>query len=97
MPKTNGHGAAAKSSLMVRLDDSAKDALVQAAQLRQMSVSDYVRTVTVGQARREVAAAQSQTLALTAEEQLAFWTALSQPAKLTARQKQLGKLMRGEA
>jgi uncharacterized protein (DUF1778 family) len=97
MPKTSSPADGAKSSLMVRLDESAKNALVQAAQLRQMSVSDYVRTVTVGQARREIAAAQTQTLALTADEQLALWTALSQPAKLTARQKQLGKLMRGEA
>ena len=85
------------SSLMVRLDGGSKDALVRAAELRQMSVSDYVRTITVAQARKEVAAAQAQTLALTADEQLAFWTALAEPAKLTARQKKLGKLMRGKS
>jgi len=82
---------------MVRLDRESKEALVRAAALRQISISDYVRTITVAQARKEVAAAQSQTIALTADEQLVFWTALAAPAKLTSRQKKLGKLMRGES
>jgi uncharacterized protein (DUF1778 family) len=85
------------SSLMVRLDRESKVAVVQAADLRGISVSDYVRTITVAQARKEVAAASVQTIALTADEQLAFWSALDRPVKLTARQKKLGKLMRGES
>lgn len=85
------------ASLMVRLDEESKSVLVQAAGLRQISVSDYVRQVTVSQARKEVRAAIEQTIALTPEEQLAFWTALSVPAKLTPAQKKLGKLMRGES
>ncbi len=87
---------AAASPLMVRLDEQSKAYLNAAAQLRQISVSDYVRTITVSQARREVEAARSQTISLTPDEQLAFWTALSAPAKLTKRQKKLGAMMRGE-
>lgn len=83
------------SPLMVRLDADSKKILAQAAELRQISVSDYVRTVTVAQARREVTSAQSQTIAMTAEEQLAFWQALQEPVRLTMAQKRLGLLMRG--
>ena len=86
---------AAASPLMVRLDEQSKAYLAQAAQLRQISVSDYVRAVTVPQARREVESASQQTIVLTPEEQLAFWTALNKKPKLTAAQKRLGKLMRG--
>ena len=84
-------------SLMVRLDVESKGYLSQAAKLRGISLSDYVRTVTVPQARREVLAAQERTLAMTPEEQLAFWNALSAPTTLTDSQKRLGALMRGEA
>jgi uncharacterized protein (DUF1778 family) len=83
------------SPLMVRMDEDSKSVLTQAAQLRRISVSDYVRTVTVAQASREVAAAREQTRSLSPEEQLAFWQALQAPPKLTPAQKQLGKLMRG--
>lgn len=84
------------SPLMVRLDEEGKSVLARAAELRGISVSDYVRTVTVPQARKEVAAAGEHVIALTPDEQLAFWTALSQPARLTAAQKKLGALIRGE-
>jgi len=85
------------SPLMVRLDEDGKSILARAAQLRGVSVSDYVRSVLVPQARREVNAAGEQVIALTPEEQLAFWTALGEPTKLTAAQKKLGALMRGES
>lgn len=85
------------SSLMVRLDDESKAFLAQAAALRRISVSDYVRTITVGQARKEVLAARAQTIGLTAEEQLAFWKALNETPKLTTAQQRLGSVMRGEA
>ena len=84
------------SSLMVRMDEESKQVLVEAAELRRISVSDYVRTVTVAQARREVTSAREQTVRLSPDEQLAFWQALQAPAKLTAAQKKLGKLMQGE-
>ena len=50
------------SPLMVRLDEDSKAALTRAAELRRISVSDYVRQVTVAQARKEVAAAAGQTI-----------------------------------
>lgn len=95
-PRNHGKKAVPASSLMVRLDDESKAFLVQAANLRRISLSDYVRAVTVAQARREVAAAAGHTLPLTPDEQLAFWTALQTTAPLTPAQKRLGKLMRGE-
>ena len=85
------------SPLMVRLDEESKAYLARAAELRRISVSDYVRTVTVAQARREVLAADVQMLALTPEEQLAFWNALSETPTLTKSQQRLGAMMRGEA
>jgi uncharacterized protein (DUF1778 family) len=98
MPKSQASRTINSASpLMVRLDAESKACITQAARLRRISVSDYVRTVTVSQARREVEAAQQQTIALSPEEQLAFWQALQAPARLTTAQKRLGKLMRGEA
>jgi len=85
------------SPLMVRLDEQSKRCLAEAAGLRHVSVSDYVRSVTVPQAKREIQAAQEQVLALTPEEQLAFWNALNQKPVLTAAQRRLGAIMRGEA
>ena len=82
---------------MVRLDEESKEVLGRAADLRGISVSAYVRQVTVAQARKEVVAAAGQTIAMTPDEQLAFWTALDKPTKLTASQKKLGKAMRGES
>lgn len=84
------------SPLMVRLDAESKQALTAAAELRRISVSDYVRTVTVSQARREVASARDQTILLTPAEQLAFWQALQASPKLTPAQKRLAAMMRGE-
>jgi uncharacterized protein (DUF1778 family) len=81
---------------MVRLDEESKRSLAAAAELRRISVSDYVRTVTVPQARREVLAARENVIRLSPEEQLALWTALNEPLKLTAAQKKLGAIMRGE-
>lgn len=87
----------ATRSLMVRLDHESKAYLTQAAKLRGISLSDYVRAVTVPQARREVLAAREQNLAMTAEEQLALWNALAAQLKLTESQRRLGSLMRGGA
>ena len=83
------------SPLMVRLDEESKAFLAQAAELRRVSLSDYVRTVTVAQARREVLASREQTLAMTPEEQLAFWSALNEAPRLTEAQRRLGSIMRG--
>jgi len=56
------------STLMVRLDDESKRLLSRAAELRHISVSDYVRQITVTQARKEVAGASEQTIVLTPDE-----------------------------
>jgi uncharacterized protein (DUF1778 family) len=94
MAKSQSNGT---SPLMVRLDKSSKKVLAAAAELRRISMSDYVRHVTVSQARREINADRRRTIALTPDEQLAFWTALTAPVKLTTAQKRLSKIMRGEA
>lgn len=85
------------SPLMVRLDEESKACLTAAAALRKISVSDYVRTVTVPQARREVEAAEQRTIVLTPDEYLAFWNALQEPVKVTPALEKLGAIMRGEA
>ncbi len=85
------------TSFTVRMDEESKQVLAEAADLRRISVSDYIRTVTLAQARREIASAREQTILLTPDEQLAFWQALHAPVKLTTAQKRLGKMMRGEA
>jgi uncharacterized protein (DUF1778 family) len=86
----------ASGSLMVRLDEESKGYLARAAELRKISVSDYVRSVIVSQARREVEASKEQLISLSPDEQLALWHALQEPPKLTPAQKRLGKIMRGE-
>ncbi len=83
------------SPLLVRRDEESKRCLAEAASLRGVSVSDYVRTVTVPQARREVRAAGAQVIALTPEEQMSFWKALHEMPKLTPAQRRLGAVMRG--
>ena len=85
------------SPLMVRLDAQSKQCLSEAAGLRHISVSDYVRAVTVPQAKREIQAAREQVIALTPDEQLAFWNALNELPVLTPAQHSLGAIMRGEA
>ena len=95
-PSKNG-GKNAASPLMVRLDRKSKRYLEQAAKLRRLTVSDYVRVVTVAQACREVQAAQEHTMTLTPEEQLAFWNALNATVQLTPAQRRLRSIMRGEA
>ena len=82
-------------SVMVRIDGESKVMLTRAAELRGISVSDYVMQVTVAQARKEVSLANEQIIALTPDEQLAFWTALSASPKPTVAQRKLGRQMRG--
>lgn len=86
-----------RSQLVVRLDAESKTYLTRAAELRHISVSDYVRVVTVAQARREVQAAQEHVIILSPAEQLAFWNALNESPRLTAAQRRLGAAMRGQS
>jgi len=85
------------SPLAVRLDKESKQCLAEAARLRGVSISDYVRAVMVPQARREIRAANGQVIAMTPEEQLSFWNALNEKPKLTPAQRRLGSIMRGES
>ena len=87
---------AKSSQLMVRLDDDSKSCVTKAAELRKVSISDYVRMVTVAQARREVSQAEHNTIAMTPDEQQTFWSALNATPKLTKAQRDLGRTMRGE-
>lgn len=84
------------SHLMVRLDEDSKSYVTRAARLRRVSISDYVRLVTVAQARREVSQAEQGTVSLSPEEQLAFWNALNTTSKLTKAQRELGRTMRDD-
>ena len=96
-PRGSVGKATSSRTLVVRLDEESKRFLTRAAELRHISVSDYVRQVMVAQAQREVQAAEAHTIVLTPEEQLAFWNALNEPVRLTEAQKRLGAIMRGEA
>jgi uncharacterized protein (DUF1778 family) len=88
--------ASSNTNLMVRLDERSKAFIAKAAELRHVSISDYVRMVTVAQAQREVEKAEQHILALTPDEQLAFWEALARTPKLTKAQQELAAIMRGE-
>jgi uncharacterized protein (DUF1778 family) len=79
------------------MDEESKALLTAAAELRKMSVSDYVRSVMVQQSARELAASDAKTIAMTPNEQLQFWNALAKPPKLTKSQKDLAAIMRGES
>ncbi len=86
--------AATVAPLRILLDVESRRALTKAAELRRISLSDYVRTVAVPLARREVAAARSQTILLSPDEQLQFWEALSAPSTLSPAQVRLGGMIR---
>lgn len=86
-----------ESVLLTRLSAADKRAIQQAAALRGLAASEYVRRVLVPLAKREVASAEQAVIELSGDEQLALWQALEVPAKLTKSQKSLAKLMRSKA
>jgi uncharacterized protein (DUF1778 family) len=87
----------ATKTLQARLDPDSKRIVEEAARLRHVGFSDYVRLVLVSAARREVEQAGRQVLQMTADEQQRFWEALNAPVKLTKAQRKLGDIMRGDA
>jgi uncharacterized protein (DUF1778 family) len=87
----------ATRTLQARLDPESKRVVEEAAKLRHVGLSDYIRLVLVPTARREVEQAKQQVLQMTPEEQERFWLALQAPVKPTDAQRKLGKLMRGDA
>lgn len=83
-------------ALSVRLDDKSQAIVARAAELRRVSVSDYVGAIAVAHARQEVEASRRQVISLSPTEQLAFWNALNAPIRITPNQKRLAAVMRGE-
>ena len=86
-----------ESVLQTRLSAEDKRAIQQAAALRRLAVSEYLRQVLVPLAKREVSSAEHSVIELSADEQLALWQALEAPAKLSKAQKKLARQMRGDA
>lgn len=82
--------------IQARINSENKGLIVQAAKLREIPVSDYMRLVLIDQARKEVTSNEQRVLQLTADEQIEFWNALDNPKSLTESQKELGKLIKGE-
>ncbi|MDI9445238.1 MAG: DUF1778 domain-containing protein, partial [Planctomycetota bacterium] len=78
-----------------RKDEDSKACVAKAAALRQVSISDYVRMVTVSQARREPQQADAGVIMLTPDEQLQFWRALAEAQEPTPAQRELGAIIRG--
>lgn len=101
MPASRPDGLPSKEtayrSLTVQIDEESRAVLSQAAKRRGVSMDDYVRMVTVAQARREVLDDRHQTLIMTPEEQLSFWKALESPVNLTDAQRRLATMMRGDS
>src|SRR6476659_3021851 len=95
--KTSKKTEAANETLMVRLDATSKELLSEAARLRRVSVSYFVRTVMINQAKRETAAAAQCVIVMSADEQIAFWNALNEPPTLTPAQERLAAYIRGES
>jgi uncharacterized protein (DUF1778 family) len=87
----------ATTTLQTRLDPKSKQTIAQAAKLRQVGLSDYVRLVLVSTAKREIEQAKNHVLQMTADEQERFWTALQATVKLTKNQHKLGKVMQGDS
>ena len=86
----------AQATLQARLDPESKSVIEEAARLRHVGLSDYIRLVLVPTARKEVLGAKQQVLHLTSSEQETFWDALCSHAKPTKAQKKLGALMKGK-
>lgn len=86
----------ATTTLQARLDPQSKRAVEEAAKLRRVGLSDYIRLVLVPTAKREVAQAKQHVVQMTADEQERFWQALQAPAHPTLAQRELSDIMRGK-
>ena len=67
--------------LWFALDEESKACLGRRRELRRISVSDYVRTVTLPRHGVRFWHAREEIIALLAEEQLAFWKALNETSE----------------
>lgn len=84
------------ATVQTRMTEEQKSVIQKAAEHRRMAVSEYIRLMVVEQARREVEANEHNVYDLTADEQLELWELINAPVKLTAKQKKMGRIMRGE-
>lgn len=82
------------ANLLVRFDRRGKALVQRAARARGLSVSDYVRTRIVSQARQDVTETDTGVLRLSRSDQIAFWQALQHPSSPTEAQRRLGDLVR---
>ena len=87
---------ALNDSVVLQLDEKSMFVLVEAANIRRVSVAEYVRTIAVAHAKAELADSNQHEIAMTAGEQLKFWRILQRAPKVSESQHELGKLMRGE-
>lgn len=85
-----------RETIQARINPANKEIITQAAKLREIPVSDYIRTTVLEQAKKEVSSSKLNILQLTEAEQLSFWHVIDSEPKLSNSQKELGKLMRGE-
>ena len=83
--------------ITIVLSEQDRIAIAKAAKFRQLSEAEYVLAAATSQAKHDIASPDIGEIRLTPAEQLAFWRALHRPAKLTRAQKQLGKIIRGQA
>ncbi|MBN2718933.1 MAG: DUF1778 domain-containing protein [Deltaproteobacteria bacterium] len=86
----------ATTTLQARLDPDSKRAVEEAARLRHVGISDYIRLVLVQTAKREVEASEKRILQMTADEQERLWDALQASASPSPAQQKLGKIMQGD-
>ena len=88
------HSDPKDTTLLVRCDRSTKELIRKAAEVRGLSMSDYMRMQVKASAARDVLEAETGILKLAKEDQIAFWQLLQRPAKPTEAQKKLGHLVR---
>jgi uncharacterized protein (DUF1778 family) len=82
------------ANLLVRFDRVDKVLLQRAAQLRGLTLSDYVRSKILPLARQDIEEAGFGVLRLPKGDQIAFWRALQHPPAPSKAQKALGRLVR---
>ena len=82
------------ANLVVRADTVFKRLVHEAAQLRGLSDSDYVRSELAARARQQIEDARRNTLRLEPQDQVAFWKALNAPPKVTPTLRRLGANIR---
>ncbi len=82
------------ANVLIRFDAKRKARIRRAAELRGLSVSDYVRSRIVAIAERDIEEAQTWVLRLGREDQIVPWRALQKPRPPTKAQRALGKLIR---